>query len=416
MQNHALCAGSSESVQSSRPGLELADIVGAHRQAYEARHALTPTERVVLDAIERCRTPALGGHVDVCLQCGLARPSYNSCHDRHCPKCPAVAQAKWIAGRLERVLPTHYFHVVFTLPAELRGVARGNTRVVYDLLFRCASETLLELGRDPNRLGAELGVTVVLHTWTQKLVYHPHVHCVVTGGGLSSDGERWLSARDNYLFPVYVMSALFRGKMLSALRRAQARGELHFADTQLFHGVVAGLYRKDWVVYCKRPFGGPEQVIRYLGQYTHRVAISNHRLIARDERSVTFRTKNGERVTLDGVTFLGRWLSHVLPRGFVKIRHYGLLSAAHATTRLELARERLRPSNQSDIATPATNSVQPDSSVPTAKWCDVIKLLTGIDLGACPTCGSRALERHPLPRLIPAPRGPPRTPTVKSTA
>jgi hypothetical protein len=409
VQSHALCAGSPESAQSTRPRLELADIVRAHRPAYEAKHTPTPTERAVLDAIERCRTPALGGHVDVCLGCGLVRPSYNSCHDRHCPKCPAVAQAKWIAGRLKRVLPTHYFHVVFTLPAELRGVARGNTGVVYDLLFRCASETLLELGRDPRRLGAELGLTVVLHTWTQKLAHHPHVHCVVTGGGLTGDGERWLSARDSYLFPVRVMRELFRGKMLNALRRAHARGELHIADAQRFHGLVAGLYRKDWVVYCKRPFGGPEQVIRYLGQYTHRVALSNHRLIAMDERkgTVTFRTKNGEHVIVDGVTFLGRWLSHVLPRGFVKIRHYGLMSAAHATTRLELARERLRPKGQPDVATPPAEGASSHPALRTAKWREVIELLTGIDLGVCPACGSRALERHPLLRVIPEPRGPP---------
>lgn len=389
--------------------MELADIVRAHRRAYEAKHTLAPTEHAVLDAIARCRTPALGGHVDVCLECGLVRPSYNSCHDRHCPKCPAVAQAKWIAGRLERVLPTHYFHVVFTLPSELRGVAHGNTGVVYDLLFRCAAETLLELGRDPRRLGAELGVTVVLHTWTQKLSYHPHVHCVVTGGGLSGDGEQWLRARENYLFPVHVMRKLFRGKMLNALRRAHARGELHITDAQRFHGLVAGLYRKDWVVYCKRPFGGPEQVIRYLGQYTHRVAISNHRLIATDERNgtVTFRTKNGEHVILDGVTFLGRWLSHVLPRGFVKIRHYGLMSAAHATTRLELARERLRPKCQPDVASSSAEGASSDPALRTAKWREIIELLTGIDLGVCPACGSRALERHPLLHLIPEPRGPP---------
>ena len=407
MPSPALCVGSLESAQSTRPRLALADIVREHRQAYEAKHAPAPTERAVLDAIERCRTAALGGHVDVCRVCGHQRPSYNSCHDRHCPTCPAVAQAKWIAGRLERVLPTHYFHVVFTLPAELRGVAHANPAVVYDLLFRCASETLLELGRDPKRLGGQMGVTAVLHTWTQKLAYHPHVHCIVTGGALSDDGERWLSARDNYLFPIPVMRALFRGKMLDCLRRAHARGELRVRDAPGFHAVLAGLHRKDWVAYCKRPFGGPEHVIRYLGQYTHRVALSNHRLVAidRNRRTVTFRTKTGERVTLDGVAFLARWINHVLPPRFVKIRHFGLMSAAHATTRLEVARERLGAGEQPAAPT-ADDAVNP--SLRTAKWREIVELLTGIDLGACPACGSHELERHPLPRVVPEPRGPPR--------
>jgi hypothetical protein len=403
------CAGSPGSAQGNRPHLELADIVRKYRSAYEDTHALSSAECAALDAIEWCRTPALGGHVDVCLECGHSRPSYNSCHDRHCPKCPAVAQAKWIAGRLERVLPTHYFHVVFTLPAELRGIARGNRAVVYDLLFRCAAETLLELGRDPKRLGGEIGITTVLHTWARDLSYHPHVHCIVTGGGLSSDGERWESTRPDYLFPIEVMRKLFRGKMLDGVKRAQERGQLRVNDPVRLAATLAGLYRKDWVVYCKRPFGGPEQVIRYLGQYTHRVALSNHRLVAMDEDGVTFRTKNGKTVTLDGVTFLARWLSHVLPRGFVKIRHHGLMSAAHAKTRLELARERLeKPPVGPDLAhTPARLPAREDA-LHAAKWRDVIELLTGIDLGVCPACGSRALERRPLERVFLEPRGPPK--------
>ena len=395
MSGHGPCAGSIGSAQGDRPGLELADIIREYRPAFAQKHVLTPTEHAVLDAVERCRTATLGGHLDVCLECGFSRPSYNSCHDRHCPKCPAVAQAKWIAGRLERVLPTHYFHVVFTLPAELRAVAHQNPGLVYDLLFRSAAETLLDLGRDPKRLGGELGITLVLHTWARDLSYHPHVHCVVTGGALSSDGERWIAARPEYLFPVKVMAKLFRAKMLDGLRRAERRGELRIHDAACFAATMARLYRKNWHVYCKRPFGGPEQVIRYLGQYTHRVALSNHRLVAMDERGVTFRTKDGQSVTLDGETFLARWLCHLLPHGFIKIRHYGLMSAAHATTRLELARKRLgpAPSAPSDREFPITTRA--------AKWRDVIELLTGIDPDACPSCGVRAFERRPLPRAPP---------------
>jgi hypothetical protein len=369
-------------------------------------HALTLGERAVLDAVERCRTSELGGHVDVCLECGHRQPSYNSCHNRHCPKCPAVAQAKWIAGRLERVLPTHYFHVVFTLPAELRAIVRMNPVVGYDLLFRCAAETLLELGRDPQRLGGELGVTTVLHTWSRDLSYHPHVHCVVTGGALSLDGERWLSARDNYLFPVHVMAQLFRGKLLAALRGARRRGALRTGDPESFASIVARLYRKDWVVYCKRPFGGPEQVIRYLGQYTHRIALSNHRLVAIDERGVTFRTKSGQAVTLDGQTFLTRWLGHVLPPRFVKIRHHGLMSAAHATTRLELARQLLTAAPEAP--TTGADRVPAVDSATCHRWRDIVELLTGIDLGSCQRCKSQHLEREPLPRGTREPRGPPK--------
>lgn len=390
--------------------MELADIVRRYRPAYQAVHALTVSERTVLDAVERCRTSELGGHLDVCLECGQERPSYNSCHNRHCPKCPAAAQAKWIAGRLERVLPTHYFHVVFTFPSELRASARANPVLVYDLLFRCAAATLLELGRDTNRLGGELGVTTVLHTWSRDLSYHPHVHGIVTGGALSHDGERWLSARDDYLFPVEVMGKLFRGKLLDALRRARKSGDLRTDDPACFAAIVAKLYRKDWVVYCKRPFGGPEQVVRYLGQYTHRIGLSNHRLVSMGEYGVTFRTKNGKKVTVDGVTFLERWLSHVLPPRFVKIRHHGLMSAAHATTRLEVARQRLLAV---PVNTEAQTSACPASSpvphpVATGEWRDIIELLTGIDLGACPRCGSRTLRREPLPRWPHEARAPPK--------
>ncbi len=409
MCDHGRCADSSGSAQGGRAPLELADIVRAYRCAYARQRVLTFTERAALDTVERCRTAALGVHVTICLKCGLVSdPSYNSCHNRHCPKCPAVAQAKWIAGRLGRVLPTHYFHVVFTLPAQLRGLARANPRVVYALLFQCAAATLLELGQDPRRLGGELGITAVLHTWTQKLEYHPHLHCIVSGGGLSTDGGRWISTRPNFLFPVQVMGQLFRGKMLDALRRAANRAQLRIDDPAQFASLIAGLYRKRWNIYSKRPFGGAEQVIQYLGQYTHRVALSNHRLVAMDEQGVTFHTKSRELVTLEGTTFLGRWLSHILPRGFTKIRHYGLMSASHATTRLQMARRLLASRPQPGIATPTASHSKSTPSLRTARWREVILSLTGINLGTCPSCGSPTIERRPLPRRDSLARAPPR--------
>ncbi|MBK7585518.1 MAG: IS91 family transposase [Myxococcales bacterium] len=405
MRQHGPCARSPEPAQEGRPSLELADVVRAFRPVHEQQHALTLAERAVLDAVARCRTAALGGHVNVCLDCGfVSDPSYDSCHNRHCPKCPAVAQAKWIAGRLERVLPIHYFHVVFTLPAQLRGLALASPRIVYDLLFRCASATLLQLGVDPKRCGGELGVTAVLHTWTQKLEYHPHLHCIVTGGALSPDGSRWISARRDFLFPVHVMGRLFRGKMLDALTRAARSGTLRIGDPTRFAALVAGLHRKSWNVYCKRPFGGAAQVITYLGQYTHRVAISNHRLLAMDQRGVTFRTKSGEHITLDGVAFLMRWLRHILPPGFTKIRHYGLVSASHATGRLETARQ-LLPAKSAPNPTASPSSSNP---LRAAKWREVIRILTGIEIDCCRCCGRRALERRPLPRSAFDARAPPK--------
>jgi len=401
------CAGSTQSAQGGRPALELADIVREYRSAYEQQHALTVSERTVLDAVQHCRTAALGGHVDVCRQCGLvSSPSYNSCHDRHCPKCPAVAQAKWIAGRLERVLPTHYFHVVFTLPAQLRGLTRANPKLVFDLLFRCAAETMLKLGQDPARLGGELGVTMVLHTWNQKLEFHPHAHGIATGGALSPDGQQWLPTRPNFLFPVRVMGKLFRGKILDALRCAQRNGQLRVDDPARFAARLASLYRKRWCVYCKRPFGGAEQVIQYLGQYTHRVALSNHRLVAMDDRGVTFRTKAGQLVTLDGVAFLDRWLCHLLPPRFRKIRHYGLLAPSHVTHRLGQARQLLAPAFRS--AAPNTLETPATSNLRTAKWREVIRFLTGIDLDTCPRCGARQIERRPLSHASAIARAPPK--------
>ncbi len=353
-------------------------------------HVLTPDQHAVLRAIVRCRTAALGGHVDVCDSCGLVEVAYNSCRNRHCPKCQSLSQARWIERRMERVLPTHAFHVVFTLPSELRALAMANREKLFDMLFASAAEALLELGRDPRWLGAELGITSVLHTWTRELLFHPHVHCVVSGGGLSRDGERWIAARPNFLLPVRVLGAMFRGKLVARLVRAYERGEL--ALPARFARVRDKLYRTRWVVYAKRPFGGPEQVFRYLGRYTHRVGLSNRRLVSLDERGVTFRTHGEATVTVTPGEFLRRFLLHVLPKGFVKIRHHGLMSASHVPTRLVAAKRLLA-------------HAPPVADAPRAPrdFRELLLALTGLDLQRCPRCGVGTMIPHPPVAFAPVP-------------
>ena len=345
-------------------------------------------------AIEVCRTEILGGHLDVCDSCGHSAPLYNSCRDRHCPKCQSLAQNRWLEQRLERLLPVHYFHVVFTLPAELRRVARRNQRAVYKLLFEAVSETLTRLGDDTARLGAQLGYTAILHTWTRELEFHPHIHCVVTGGGLTRDGTRWVAAKRKFLFPVQVMSRLFRGILLDALRREHRKGEINLDginEEQLF----TDLYAKEWVVYAKPPFGGSEQVFKYLGRYTHRVGISNQRLISLDSQGVTFATKNGRTLTLPAEEFIRRFLLHVLPPGFVKIRHYGLWASGNATTRLETARGLL--GGKPPPAPPPTDTAKDDNPlIEEIDWQKRLLLLTGIDVTRCPRCGVGRMIRQPF--------------------
>jgi hypothetical protein len=377
-----------------KPALEVADIVRLHGEDFVRAHALSPDQHAVLRAIARCRTAALGGHVDVCDACAFAAIAYNSCRNRHCPKCQALSQARWIARRMERVLPTHAFHVVFTLPSELHGLVMRNREELFDLLFASAAEALLELGRDPRWLGAELGITSVLHTWTRDLRFHPHVHCIVTGGGLSLDGTRWIATRPDFLFPVRVLGALFRGKFLALLNRLYDRRALRLdgpasslADPARFERVKDKLYRSRWVVYAKRPFGGPEQVFRYLGRYTHRVGLSNRRLVSLDDRGVTFRTHGEQTATLAPREFLRRFLLHVLPKGFVKIRHHGLMAASNVTTRLAVARRLL----ERDLP-PAP----PDVSPSPVDFRELLLALAGIDLRRCPRCGELAMRRHPL--------------------
>lgn len=385
----------------TRPALLVADIVRAHGLDFQRTHVLTPDQRRALLAIAACRTAALGGHLDVCPACGYRRPSYNSCRNRHCPTCQARASAAWVEARMQRVLPTPYFHLVFTLPEQLRHLVHRNRRRLFDLLFQAATQTLMTLAADPQRLGGAIGITAVLHTWTRDLSFHPHLHCVVTGGGLTTDGARWVSSRHSrFLFPVQVMSALFRGKFMAALVRLYDRGQLDlggalhgFRDPEVFQLLKDSLYRKQWVVYAKQPFGGPQQVFAYLGLYTHRVGISNRRILAIDTDTVRFRTRSQKTVTLPHGEFLRRLVLHVLPKGFVKIRHYGLLAPRHAETKLETARLLLGDTAPTDPrpTTTSTPANQRDQAV------------TTFDSPSCPICAQAPLLRL----LIPAQRPPP---------
>lgn len=389
--------------------LEVADIFRAHGDAYRQAHRPSHAQRSVMRAIESCRTAALGGHLDVCDSCGFERPAFNSCRNRHCPKCQCLAQARWIDQRMERIVPTRYFHLVFTLPASLRPLALHNRRLLFTILFQAASHTLLTLGGDPKRLGGRLGITSVLHTWTRTLLFHPHLHCLVTGGALSTDGQRWVATRSpNYLFPVRVLSALFRAKFLHALRSAFRSGKISFAsdiaalaEPQAFGRLIDTLYRQPWVVYAKRPFGGPEHVFRYLGRYTHRVAISNQRLKGLDRDGVRFLTRGANTVTVHPVEFIRRFLLHVLPPGFVKIRHYGLFAPAHIDTALVRARELLADHSTRDPVQHQVVTAAPAQSGWRAQLLD----LTGVDPLRCSRCERGKMIRSAIPRALPRPDG-----------
>jgi len=326
----------------SRPPLEVADLIRSAGAAFIERNRqwIRWKHVKVLLAIARCRTAALGGHVDQCTRCGhRATISYNSCRNRHCPKCQTAARDRWIAARQKELLPTRYVHVVFTLPAPLAPLALRNKKLIYSLLLRASAETLLEVARDPRHLGAEIGFFSVLHTWNQKLSLHPHVHCVIPAGGLSLDHTHWIQSRSRFFLSIKVLRRVFRGKFVAGLKQAFQSGRLSFrgnlaalAQPKTFAAWLRPLFRKDWVVYAKRPFGGPQYVLHYLGRYTHRVAISNHRLVSFTEQKVTFRWRdsahNNEQklltVSLD--EFLRRFLSHLLPKGFVRIRNFGFLA------------------------------------------------------------------------------------------
>src|SRR5436853_2365929 len=377
----------------SRPPLEVADIIRAAGEVFieRNRHWLCWKHVKVLRAIERCRTAALGGHLDECTHCGYRAPiSYNSCRDRHCPKCQTAARERWIAARRRELLPTPYAHIVFTLPSRLAPLVLQNKKILYDLLFRTSAETLLEVARDPRHLGAEIGFFSVLHTWSQKLKIHPHVHCVVPAGGLSLDHTRWVRSRDNYFLPKEVLREVFRGKFVDALKQAFQNGQLRFegdlkllAQPKIFAAWLRPLFRKDWVVYLKRPFGGPEYVLHYLGRYTHRVAISNHRLVSFADGQVTFRWRdsahhNEQKLTaLSHDKFLRRFLLHLLPQGFVRIRHFGFLACRRRSTTLPLCFQLLGAAQEA-LTEEHTSSTE-----------DVA------DLYRCPKCGGpmKVIER-----------------------
>jgi putative transposase/transposase-like zinc-binding protein len=378
-------------VSAVRPRLELADLVRAHGDAYRRTHRLAAVQHRALDAIETCRTAALGGHQETCDHCGAVRITYNSCRNRHCPKCQALPTARWLAARRADLLPIPYFHVVFTLPHDLNALAQGNPRVIYALLFRAAADTLLTFGRDARYLGGTIGVTAILHTWGQNLSQHLHLHCLVTGGALATDRSRWIAGRSSFLFPVHALSTVFRAKYLAGLQQAFDAGHLHFvggtatlARRSAFMGFLGGLRTVDWIVYAKRPFAGPEQVLAYLGRYTHRVALSNDRLVALDDRAVRFRWKDyadHDRVkilTLPAVEFLRRFLLHVVPRGFMRIRHFGLLANRQRRATLARCRRLLGEASRDDTA--------PESTA------ELIKRLTGIDLARCPVCGEGRMQ------------------------
>jgi hypothetical protein len=369
----------------SRPLLELADLIRTAGTAFIERNRQWirwPHLKVLL-AIARCRTAALGGHIDECSRCGQrATISYNSCRNRHCPKCQTGARERWLAARRRELLPSRYVHVVFTLPPQLASVALQNKKVIYDLLLRASAETLLEVARDPRHLGAEIGFFSVLHTWNQKLGLHPHVHCVVAAGGLSLDHCRWIRSRFRFFLPIQVLRRVFRGKFVAGLRSAFQHGQLYFSDNlsllaqpKIFAAWLRPLFRKDWVVYSKPPFGGPEYVLQYLGRYTHRVAISNHRLVSSADQKVTFRWRdsadNNEQklMTLSLDEFLSRFLLHLLPKGFVRIRNFGFLANRRRSTLLPLCRQVLGVLPQPQIEPAVSAAKQPSP------------------LWTCPNCG-----------------------------
>ena len=388
-----------------RPALEVADVFRAHGPAWRRAQAghISLGQLKVMSAIEACRTAELGGHVERCEDCAHVRIAYNSCRNRHCPKCQGAAANAWLEARKAELLPVPYYHVVFTVPGEIGDIAYQNKAVVYDILFKAASETLLTIAADPKHLGVRIGVTAVLHTWGSAMTHHPHVHCIVPGGGLSADGQSWISCRPRFFLPVRVLSRLFRRLFLDKLAAAHAEGRLGFfgdlaglADRAAFTARLAPLRRREWVVYAKRPFAGPEAVLAYLARYTHRVAISSSRLISLDARGVTFRWKNyraegqarRKLMTLSADEFIRRFLIHVLPGGFHRIRHYGLFANGARSANLAKVRALLQPAPppvaQDDVEPPV-------AALPSA----------------CPCCGGRMLlietfERGGAPRTAPA--------------
>jgi Putative transposase/Transposase zinc-binding domain len=390
-----------------RPALEVADIFRHHGEAFRRGHDghLGRVERRVMAAIEACRTPVLGGHVEQCGDCGLVRCAYNSCRNRHCPKCQGMARAEWLEARQAELLPVPYFHVVFTLPTAAAEIAFQNKRVVYAILFQAAAEALRTVAADSRHLGAEIGAIAVLHTWGQTLQYHPHLHCIVPGGGLSPDGARWVACRPGFFLPVRVLSQRFRDLFVARLVAAYAAGELRFSGTlaaltepDIFAERLDALRGIDWVVYAKPPFAGPVPVLAYLGRYTHRVAIANSRLTRLADGQVDFNWKDyrhhgkTKMMTLSADEFIRRFLLHTIPDGFHRIRHFGFLANGHRTAKLALCRTLL--------------AVPPSEPSPRLSLRERYQQLTGEALDACPACGGHMLELGPLPRHPARPHAP----------
>ena len=377
-----------------RPALEVADILRARAAAYADAHRLTSRQQRVMDDLMQCRTAAMGGFKLHCDHCGSVTFQYASCRNRHCPKCQSLSQTRWVERQCADLLDIGYWHLVFTLPHELNPIAQARPALIYKLLFKAASQTLLEFGRNPRWLGGELGITMVLHTWGQNLGQHIHVHCIVTDGGLSADGESWLTpTRTGFLFPTAGLSKVFRGKYLDFLSAAHRNGELgsrYSNDSQAFEHLTAALRSHDWVVYSKAPFAGPEQVLRYLGRYTHKTAISNHRLVDFDGHNVRFRWRdyahdNKRKVmSLDVDEFIRRFLLHVLPHGFTRLRHYGLLANRFRAGKLARCRALL--------AQPEPEPSEPETTQ------ELLLRLTGIDITLCQQCGQGPLRQVPIPK------------------
>lgn len=377
--------------------LEIADIFRAEGQAYRTHlgASMPKKHRRAMCAIEVCRTAALGGHVYQCDRCGRQKVSYNSCRNRHCPKCQGLDKAKWVAEREKDLLPVGYFHLVFTLPSELRPLVLRNPKLMYNLLFRAASETLRTIAKDPKHLGVNIGFIAILHTWGQNLLHHPHLHLVVPGGGLDKKTGQWIHSRKNYFLPVQVLSRMFRGKFLSFLRKAYEKEKIIFpgviaslSEENRFHELCALMYKKEWVIYSKPPFGSPKLVLRYLGRYTHRVAISNQRLVKFKEHRVTFRWKDyahqnkKKSMTLDADEFIRRFLLHILPERFVRIRYYGLLS--HRNRKQSLLQCRV------SLGVP-TDALAENEETAIETWEKRCLRLTGFDPLACPHCSEGKL-------------------------
>ncbi|MGE5721302.1 MAG: IS91 family transposase [Sphingomonadales bacterium] len=385
-----------------RPRLEVADIFRRHGDTFRAAQGsrLSHAQRRVMAAIEACRTATLGGHVERCEDCGEVRVAYNSCRDRHCPKCQGLARAQWLADRRADLLPVPYFHLVFTVPAPVAAIALQNKAVVYDLIFKAAADTLRMIAADPKHLGAETGMIAILHTWGQTLTHHPHVHCVVPGGGLASDG-RWIGCRPNFFLPVRVLSRLYRRLFLEQLQAAFAAGKLKFfgdlsslGEPAAFARHLQPLRRLPWIVYAKRPFGGPQQVLDYLGRYTHRVAIANSRLLECQAGRVRFRWKDyraqnkSKTMTLEADEFIRRFLLHVLPKQFRRIRHFGFLANACRAAKLPRIRT-------------ALGAAEPQKPAEASDYRERYAALTGRRLDICPLCGGRMVDVGPSPRSSP---------------